>query len=124
MTLEGYKAAAIVPWEAASGGKAITCAAAKCTASWHYDGTAGWRTLRVQYFDQPIGQARFRVFVAGQMVDQWTAAEWTPARKMDSSSSMRRTISGVALRPGDELRIEGIPDGSDPAGLDYLEILN
>jgi hypothetical protein len=46
-----------------------------------------------------------------------------PARKMDASSSTRRRIRGVTLRPGDEIRIEGRPDGNDPAGIDYVEIL-
>jgi hypothetical protein len=26
------------------------------------------------------------------------------------------------LRPGDEIRIEGIPDGSETAALDYIEV--
>jgi hypothetical protein len=42
---------------------------------------------------------------------------------MDASSSTRRRIRGVTLRPGDEIRIEGRPDGNDPAGIDYVEIL-
>ena len=124
MQLEGYKPVDINPWEAASGGKAVTCTgASKCAAQWRYQDAPGWRTLRIQYFDQPTGEARFRVTVAGQVVDEWTASDRTPARKMDSSSSARRTISGLALRPVDEIRIEGFPDGSDPAGLDYVEIV-
>ncbi|MES1261136.1 MAG: alpha-glucuronidase family glycosyl hydrolase [Acidobacteriota bacterium] len=123
MKLEGYKVVGITPWEAASGGKAITCPTAKCVASWRYEGEPGWRTLRIQYFDQPTGEARFRVTVAGQTVDEWTASDRTPARRMDASSSARRTVSGIALRPGDEIRIEGWPDGTDPAGLDYVEVV-
>ena len=42
---------------------------------------------------------------------------------LSSTSSTRRLISGVALRPGDEIRIEGKPDGMDLAGLDYVEIV-
>ncbi len=123
MKAEGYQTVAITPWEAASGGKAVTCAGlAKCAVSWRYEGVAGWRNLSVRYFDQPTGEARFRVFVAGQLVAEWTAADRTPARKMDASSSTRRIISGLALRPGDEIRIEGIPDAGDPAGLDYIEV--
>ena len=33
-----------------------------------------------------------------------------------------RVVDGVALRPGDEIRIEGTRDGNEPAGLDYIEI--
>jgi alpha-glucuronidase len=46
-----------------------------------------------------------------------------PTRKVDSSSSSRRTIRGLALRKGDEIRIEGIPDGGETAALDYIEIV-
>ncbi len=28
----------------------------------------------------------------------------------------------MALRPGDEIRIEGVRDSEEPAGLDYVEI--
>jgi hypothetical protein len=45
-----------------------------------------------------------------------------PARRMDSSASTRRTITGVSLRPGDLIRIEGAPDGREAAALDYVEI--
>jgi hypothetical protein len=31
-------------------------------------------------------------------------------------------ISGIALRGGDEIRIEGMPDGGETAALDYVEI--
>lgn len=124
MTLTGYATREITPWEAASGGKAVTCAAASCTAAFHYTGAAGWYTLAVQYFDQPKGVAHFRVTVAGQVVEEWEASDRNPARKIDASSSARRRIEGIALRPGDEVRIEGTPDANDPAALDYVEILS
>jgi len=124
-SLDGYKVFDITPWEGASGGKAISCPAGnKCSATWRYDGAAGWKTLRIQYFDQPTGAAHFRLTVAGQLVDEWDATDRNPARKIDASSSTRRTSPAFALRPGDEIRIEGIPDGTDPAALDYLEIKN
>jgi lysophospholipase L1-like esterase len=123
MALEGYTVRDVVPWEAASGGKAVACAAAKCAATLRFDGAPGWYTLHVQYFDLPAGVSRFRVRVANQLVDEWAAADHLPARKIDASASVRRVISGIALRAGDEIRIEGVPDGGDPAALDYIEIL-
>jgi alpha-glucuronidase len=123
MRLMGYTAKPVTPWEAASGATAVECGEAKCTAAFNYDGDAGWHDLVVQYFDQSGGVSRFRVWVANQLVDEWTAADRLPARKVDSSSSSRRTIRGLALRKGDEIRIEGIPDGGETAALDYVEIV-
>jgi alpha-glucuronidase len=123
MTLDGYTAREITPWEDASGGKAIGCAVASgCAATMRFDGAAGWYAIHVQYFDSNDGASKFRVLVGKQVVDQWTASDRLPTRRMDSTSSARRVISGIALRPGDEIRIEGVPDKTEPAGLDYVEI--
>jgi len=124
MRLMGYTAKPVTPWESASGATAVECAEEKCTAAFNYDRDAGWHDLIVQYFDQSDGVSRFRVWVGNQLVDEWTAADRLPARKVDSSSSSRRTIRGLALRKGDEIRIEGIPDGGETAALDYIEIVN
>ena len=123
MKLEGYTVMPVTPWEAASGGQAVECRESRCTASFRYDGPAGWREIRVQYFDQNNGVARYRVWVGNQLVDEWAADDHLPAARVDGSSSKRRSISGIALRPGDEIRIEGIPDGGERAALDYAEIL-
>ena len=123
MQLDGYSVIAVSPWEAASGGKAIACAAGTCRAGLRFDGKAGWYTLCVQYFDQNNGAAHFRLLVGDQVVDQWTADAHLPTIKLDGTSSMRRTLNGIALRPGDEIRVEGSPDGGDTAAIDYLEIL-
>jgi alpha-glucuronidase len=125
MSLVGYAIKPVSPWEDASQGKAIECeSATKCTASFHYDGPPGWHTIRVQYFDQSNGASHFRLFVANQLVDQWAADALVPERrtKVDASSSTRRTIIGIALRKGDEIRIEGMPDGAEHAAIDYVEI--
>ncbi len=124
MRLEGYTVRDITPWEGASGGKAVGCAAGTaCKAAMRYDGVAGWYTLHVQYFDEPAGVSQFRVYVGSQLVDEWAASQTSvPARRMDASASTRRLIPGIALRPGDEIRIEGTPDGREAAGIDYVEI--
>ena len=121
--LQGFKVTDVTPWEGASDGKAIACGSAQCSATLRYDGQPGRFTLRVQYFDQNNGAARYRVRIGDQLVDEWTAADRFPTQKIDSSSSTRRTITGVALRAGDRIGIEGIPDRGDSAALDYIEIL-
>jgi alpha-glucuronidase len=123
MTLEGYTVQPVTPWEAASGGQAIACAAPECTASLRYDGAAGWYTIRIQYFDQNNGASKFKLWVGKQLIDEWIAGDHLPTRKIDATSSTRRVISGVSLRPGDRIRIEGRPDGDEVAAIDYVEIL-
>jgi alpha-glucuronidase len=123
MTLAGYLPVDVAPRENASNGKAIECRERKgCSASIRYPGTAGKYEVDVEYFDQNNGVSRLRVFVNGRMVDQWAADDHLPAKKAGADSSTRRRIHDVELRPGDEIRIEGIPDGEEYAGLDYLEI--
>jgi len=123
MRLDGYTATDVLPWEAASGGKAVECAAASCSATLRYTGAAGTYNLRVEYFDTNDGVSRYRVKLGGRAVDEWSADLKIPTRKMDGSSSTRRTIPAIALKPGDEIRIEGAPKGNEKAGIDYIELL-
>jgi alpha-glucuronidase len=76
----------------------------------------------VQYFDLNNGASRYRLHLGEQLADQWIADDTFPTRRIDAHSSTRRVIKGLPLRPGDRLRIEGLPDGGEPAPLDYLEI--
>ncbi len=140
MTLDGYSVVDVKPWEAASGdGKAVQCATALCSVSMKYAGAAGAFDLHVRYFDQnsslPVpgparggaptaaaGPAKFRVLVAGKVVDEWTSMHPAPSARLDGSTSTRHIVSAVALKPGDEIRIEGVPTGREVAALDYLEI--
>lgn len=122
MSLDGYKVTDVSPWEDASGAQAITCPAEKCTASTEFEGKPGWYNLVVQYFDQNNGVSHFEAFVNGQRVGAWAADMWLPTYKPDSNSSTRQTIPELALRPGDEIRIVGIPDQNERAAIDYIEI--
>ncbi len=126
MSLDGYTVRDVTPYEDASGGQAVGCPAhnGSCSASMKFAGTAGWYNLRVQYFDQSNGASHYRVFLGKQLIDEWDANLQLPrAIRLDSTSSTRRLIPAVALRPGDEIRIEGHPDGGEVAGLDYVEIV-
>src|SRR4029078_12860858 len=83
MTLAGYAAKPQTPFEIASGGQAVECAAgtAKCTASIKDSGEARWRDVVVQYFDQNKGVAHFRVFVGNQQIAEWAANDRVPSAK-------------------------------------------
>lgn len=125
MQLAGYTVRNVTPFEDASGGKVVGCPAnTTCTATTKFSGEAGWYNLRVEYFDQNNGVSHYRVFLGNQLLDEWAADLTLPRTfRPDSTSSTRRLIPGIALRPGDEIRIEGRPDNGEPAALDYIEIV-
>jgi alpha-glucuronidase len=123
MKLQGYSVKKVMPAEAASAGTVIECVVPLCSAALRYDGKPGWHMIRVQYFDQNNGVSHFRLFVGNQLIDEWAAEDRLPTAKVDSSSSTRRTVLGVALRKGDEIRIEAVKDGAEVAAIDYIEIM-
>jgi alpha-glucuronidase len=124
MQLEGYVRFDVVPSETASGGKAIECPPSeqKCSAAYRFEGAAGRYEIDVEYFDQNNGKSHFRVLVGDRVVDEWVADDHLPATKPGGDSSTRRRIADLALRPGVNIRIEGVPDGEEHAALDYIEI--
>ena len=123
-SLTGYKVIDVNPWEDASRGKAVSCPVASgCTAEWTWKGAAGSFRLAVQYFDLQGGDARFTFSLNGHALIGWTANATLPSRFPHGDNSTRFAALTVNLKPGDVLSIEGVPDGSDPAALDYIEIL-
>jgi alpha-glucuronidase len=124
MDLEGYEARDVTPWETASGGRDVECGAAsrRCAASFVFRGTAGWHDVAVQYFDENDGVSRYRLRVGTQVVDEWSAADHLPTKDANGHSSSRRMVRGLALRPGDRVRIEAEADGGENAPIDYVEI--
>jgi alpha-glucuronidase len=119
----------VIHVETASGETAVRCSKATCTAEFYFKGSPGFYTLKVRYFDYAQGHARFRLVVHNGahnfFIEEWTADDTLPTRRNepDGTSSTRRMITGVTLRPGDLISIEGFPDGSEDAALDYVEVL-
>ena len=128
MKLDGYAVFDVKPWETASRGKAIQVVSAdnRGSASFNYNGKPGWYNLAVQYYDQTNGVSQFTLVVAGQEVDHWLANDLLPSRNVKSlpngHTSTRHTAQGIALRTGDEIKIEAVADGGERACIDYLEI--
>ena len=128
MNLDGYEVFDVKPWETASGGKAVQCTSPDRhgSVSFAYHGKPGWYDLAVQYFDQTNGVSQFTLVVGKQTVDRWLADDLLPSRNVPSlpngHTSTRHTVRGVALRPGDEIRIEAVADGGENAPIDYVEI--
>ncbi len=122
MSLTGYVVKTVTPWETASGTGAVECTTVTCTAGFTYTDAAGPRDIVVQYFDVNTGAARFRLKVGDKIAGEWTAADRFPTRKLDGSSSTRYVATGIALKPGDRVQVEGIPDAGETAALDYVEV--
>jgi alpha-glucuronidase len=123
MQLREYRVVDVKPWENASAGKAIECLQPKgCSAAFRFERGAGRYSLHIVYFDQKNGESKFRVLVGDRLVDHWVASDHLPSTKIGGDSSTRRRIDGLALHPGERIRIEGIPDREEHAALDYVEV--
>jgi alpha-glucuronidase len=120
--LTGYKVIDVTPWEDASGGKAVSCDQTNCAAEWTYSGAPGRSNIAVQYFDLQGGTAHFTLKINGQPAAAWAADAMLPSTRPNGDNSTRYTMRAVNLKRGDVLRVEGTPDGADPAALDYIEV--
>jgi alpha-glucuronidase len=122
----GYKSVDVTPWETASGGKAVVCGSAACTLTAKLDEAAGTYDIAVQYFDLRTGVSSYELAVNGKVVASWKADDVLPPvvvdPKLDGHTSTRYTVRGVMLKPGDSLVLKGVPEGKEPAPVDYLEI--
>ena len=128
--LTGYKVIDVNPWEDASHGRAVSCdqnaEQRNCTAEFTYNGRAGNFDVAVQYFDLQGGVAKFVLSINGQQPNSdasWVADAVLPTSHPHADNSARHIIHNLGLKPGDVIRVEGTPDGQDPAALDYIEIL-
>ena len=123
--LTGYDAIDVKPWEDASRGKAVSCdkaAAQGCTAEWTYEGATGLFSIATQYFDLQGGSAKFMLEVNGRLAASWNADGKLLTPNPHGDNSTRYTARGIQLKPGDVLRVTGIPDGNDKAAFDYIEV--
>ena len=122
MRLDGYTAVGVTPWETASSGKAVSCERATgCSATFLFTGKAGRYKLATQYFDTNNGAAHFRLLINGKQVNAWVADDALPSAMMNGHTSTRHSLL-VELKTGDTIQIDGVPDGGDKAGLDYVEV--
>jgi alpha-glucuronidase len=124
MQLDGYTPVDVHPWESASDGKAYICENhALCAASTTFTRPAGWYTVAVQYFDYNLGVSTFRLVLNHQTLAIWEADMSLPGDAPSGDTTVRYTLRGVSLRPGDVLTVEGHPNDGEPAPIDYLTII-
>ena len=120
--LIGYSVVDVKPWEDASRGRAGICnSTSSCSGEWTYSGAAGHYDIAVEFFDLLGGAAKYSFAVNGRELVSWTANALLPSRNLHGDNSTRMVIHQVELKPGDLIKIQGIPDGNDKAAIDYIE---
>ncbi|MEO1635767.1 MAG: GDSL-type esterase/lipase family protein [Cyanobacteria bacterium J06631_9] len=93
------------------------------TASAQFNGTAGNFDFKVTYFDEKDGKAPFSVKVNGTVVDSWIANGSFGSTRGDSQSRTTRTISNVALNPGDIIQITAQEHLGELGRVDSLQLV-
>ena len=123
MRLEGYRVVDVVPFEMASGSKAIACALSSCSATAVITRPVGRYRIAVAYYDFHDGASRYTLRLNGEPIGNWTADDTLPANEMNGSTATRWTRwTPVMLKPGDALEVTAQPDRPEPAPVDYIEI--
>jgi alpha-glucuronidase len=115
MKAVGYETVDVMPWETASGGKAVEChEASGCTLTTTLQKAAGTYDIAVQYFDIWNGVSMYTLSVNGAVVATWKGDDRLPPAQpdahLDGQDSTRYTVHPVALKPGDVLELRGVPD--------------
>ncbi|KAF9891870.1 hypothetical protein FE257_003355 [Aspergillus nanangensis] len=130
MDLKGYRPYAVDPFETASRYTAVvtTTNSTTGTAQTKVKVPSGTYDLGVNYFDLYGGQSQWSVYVNERLVGEWKGNSedvlgHTPSIYLDGHSAIRITFRGVKIRTGDRLKIVGVPDGVEPAPLDYVVFL-
>ena len=123
MQSDSYKPADVVPWETASGSKAVVCdRPSACTLTTTFNNAPGEYKIAVKYFDLNTGSSTYDLQINNKTVAQWTANLTLPSGKLDGHTSTRYTLDNIHLAPGDTITLRGIPQAREPAPVDYIEI--
>lgn len=138
MQLSGYKLYTVSPFETASNKTAIITSTNTTTGTAMTSLTCGSGTydIAVNYYDLYGGSSNFTVMLNNAVIGQWTAniRPWvngtsgpvlghTPSIYLDGHTATRITFPGVKVSKGDMLKIVGVPNGIEPAPLDYVSVL-
>ncbi|KAL4757491.1 alpha-glucuronidase [Aspergillus foveolatus] len=130
MELDGYEPYLVSPFEAASGSHCIITSnnSTEGRASTPLRVKNGKYDIAVNYFDQAIGNSTWRLFLDDDLVGEWKGdLEYilgrAPSPYIDGQTAARITFKHVHIKSRSTLRIVGIPDGMEPAPVDYISIL-
>ena len=132
MQLKGYVPVRVTPSETASNFTAIVVSpstnGSRGEAVTTLDVEEGVYDVAVNYFDVTDGRARYQVFLNDGLLMEWRGdledkLGHAFSTKLDGHSAARVGVEGVRLRRGDVVRIVGVVEGIELAGVDYLSVL-
>ncbi|CAG7601152.1 hypothetical protein PAESOLCIP111_00460 [Paenibacillus solanacearum] len=119
MTLSQYS---VETQSSASGGKIIK-ASGTGTASYLSAAAAGTYSLVIAYYDENDGNSPFSVSLNGTVIDSWIADQDRGSASPNATTRVTRTISGVALQPGDVIVLQSTASGGDGGRIDCLDLI-
>ncbi|KAL4903984.1 hypothetical protein BDW74DRAFT_31364 [Aspergillus multicolor] len=130
MELDGYEPYLVSPFEAASGSYCIVTAdnSTEGRASVALTVETGTYNIAVNYFDQAIGNSTWQLLLDDDLVGEWKGdLEYilgrAPSPYIDGQTATRITFKNIYLEGWSTLTIVGVPDGKEPAPVDYISIL-
>lgn len=130
MELDGYQVYSVNPFETASKTKAIVTSTNNTTgtASATIKFPSGKYDLAINYYDMYGGTSQYTAYINDREVAKWAGDAQgrlghQPSIYLDGHSAIRATFHGVKVKKGDVLKIVGVPNGVEPAPLDYVSFL-
>ena len=99
----------------ASGGKYVVGEVGPGLWCGVWQGPASNCQIKVAYYDENDGRCNYALYVNRRQVGRWTA-------DADDESLKEYTLSGVALKPGDEIRLEFATQRGELGKTDYIDI--
>lgn len=130
MMLSGYEPYAVNPFEMASNFTAIITTsnntAGIAMARLQYP--SGTYDLAVNYYDLIGGKSHWEIYLNNNTIGRWYGNNedtlgHAPSTYLDGHSATRITFRNVTIANGDMLKIVGMPNGIEPAPLDYVAVL-
>jgi len=84
------------------------------TATSTFDQPSGTYNVVISYADEKGGQSTLTLFVAGKQKGTWKLDE-------DVDCWRRKTLTGIKINKGDEIKLVGVANGSESARADFIE---